>query len=145
MKKRNQNVLLLMAVMCVLHIFLYKGKVNLDSSIIKRVCLAVLGLAITLPLHELIHFFLMKLWGMKNVKIEFAIDPLGFPSLRTVGSGELPEWKRRIVTLAPFFVLSVIPDIWFLVTGKAYFMVFIIAMSNAVGSSLDIFFATKKG
>ena len=136
--KRNQLVLCLIAIACFVHVLVFRGKVNMDIPIVKRILFAILALAVTLPVHELIHFLLMNLFGAKDVKIEVAKDPLGFPSLRTIGRGELPAWKRIIVLLAPFFILTLVPDVLFLSMEKVEIFFFIVAMGNSAGCCFDI-------
>ena len=92
---------------------------------------------VTLPLHELIHFLFMKIFRMEDVRIERAKDPLGLPSLRAIAKGEIPKWKRLIVFLAPLFILTIIPDIFFCFTDHVELIFVIIAMCNAAGCCFD--------
>ncbi|MBP5432121.1 hypothetical protein, partial [Ruminococcus sp.] len=69
---------------CVLHIVLFRAKVNMDIPIIQRLLFVLAAVLVTLPLHELIHFLFMKIFRMEDARIERAKDPLGLPSLRAI-------------------------------------------------------------
>lgn len=130
-------VILWFSIMCIVHIVLFRAKVNLDISIIQRVMIVLVAALVTLPLHELIHFLFMKIFRMEDVRIERAKDPLGLPSLRAIAKGEIPKWKRLIVFLAPLFILTIIPDIFFCFTDHVELIFVIIAMCNAAGCCFD--------
>lgn len=135
---RNQAVPVLIVIACVVHILIFKGKVNLNLPVSFRILYAFLTLVVVLPVHELLHFLCMKLLELKDVKIECARDPMGFPSLRTIGKGELPRWKKNITLMAPLLVLTIIPDAVMLITGNVPFLFFCMVMENAAGCCFDI-------
>ena len=113
-------------------------KVNMCTSVKERLLLALLVIIFILPLHEFIHYVLMKFFGLKNVKIEIAKDPLGFISLRTMAEGKVNGWKNVLILLGPLIVLTIIPDIFFAFSDKIGFMLWIMALANSVGSCFDI-------
>ena len=130
-------VVLWILMVCILHIVLFRAKVNMDIPIIRRILFMIAAASVTLPLHELIHFLFMKIFRMQDARIERAKDPLGLPSLRAIAKGEIPGWKRRIIFLAPLFILTVIPDICFCFTDHVELIFVIIAMCNAAGCCFD--------
>ena len=89
-------------------------------------------------LHEIIHCIFMKLFGLRGARIEIAKDPLGLPSLRAVAQGEVWGWKQIVIFLAPFMLLTVVPDLLFFLSDKVHFLFFIIAMCNAAGCCFDV-------
>ena len=130
-------VILWFSIMCIVHIVLFRAKVNLDIPIIQRILFVPAAALVTLPLHELIHFLFMKIFHMEDARIERAADPLGLPSLRATAKGEIPKWKRLIIFLAPLFILTIIPDIFFCFTDHVELIFVIIAMCNAAGCCFD--------
>ena len=80
-------VVLWVSVMCIVHIVLFRAKVNMDIPIVQRILLVIAAVMVTFPLHELIHFLFMKMFRMENTRIEKAKDPLGLPALRAVAEG----------------------------------------------------------
>ena len=144
MAKKNLPVTItLIAVLCIAQIILFRSKVDLGFPIIYRLLLGLAAIVVTLPVHELIHWCFMRLFGLKDARIEFARDPLGLPSLRTIASGKLPRIRRIIVLLAPFVLLTVIPDIFFFLADKIVLFFFLVAICNAAGCCFDIMDALK--
>ncbi|MBQ4434891.1 MAG: DUF3267 domain-containing protein, partial [Clostridia bacterium] len=84
-----------------------------------------------------------KMFRMENARIEKARDPLGLPALRAVAEGEIPKWKRRIIFLAPFIIMTVIPDMIFCLADHAALIFVIIAMCNAAGCCFDVLAALR--
>lgn len=141
MKQENRNTVgavLWLALSCVLHIVLFRSKLDMSIPVIRRLLYVVLAVVFTLPLHELIHCVFMKMTGMKSVRIEFARDPLGIPSLRASAQGEIRGKKRILVFLAPFILLTLVPDILFLLHERIPFLFFIMALCNAAGCCFDV-------
>ena len=120
------------------HIAIFSNKVNMCISVKERLLLALLVIIFILPMHEFIHYVLMKFFGLKNVKIEIARDPLGFISLRTTAEGRVNGWKNVFILLGPLIVLTIVPDIFFAFSDKIGFMLWIMALANSVGSCYDI-------
>lgn len=125
------------AVMCGLHIFLLKSKIN-AVDVRMRIVRVILAIVIVLPFHELIHFILMKLFSKGNARIEFAKDPIGLPGLRSVLSGEVTKGQRFIITIAPLVILTVILDIIFIFCERIDLLFFAIATCNSAGCYYDV-------
>ena len=137
-KRKTVFVAAYIAVACLAHIVLFRNKVNTDISVVIRLLSALAASAVTLLLHELIHGFFMKMLGMNNVKIQFAKDRTGLPSLRTAADGQLFGAKRILVLMAPFVLLTVIPDVIFCFLGSVELLFFIAAVCNAAGCCFDV-------
>ncbi len=136
-------VILWFSIMCIVHIVLFRAKVNMDIPIIQRILFVLVAIMVTFPLHELIHFLFMKMFRMEDARIEKAKDPLGLPSLRAIAKGEISKWKRRIIFLAPFIIMTIIPDIIFYFTDHVALIFVIIAMCNAAGCCFDFLAALR--
>ena len=130
-------VVLWISLVCILHIVLFRAKVNMGISIIQRILFILIAALVTLPLHELIHFLFMKIYRMEEARIERTKDPLGLPSLRAIAKGEISGWKRLIIFLAPLFTLTIIPDIIFCFADHVELIFVIIATCNAAGCCFD--------
>ena len=139
MAKRKKNAAILFAVAaCAAQIVLFRHMVRMEEAIPVRILWTVLAVVVTLPLHEAIHWIVMVLCGMKDARIEFARDPLGLPSLRAIARGNVSGAKRVIVFLAPFLLLTVLPDVLFCTAGQIHLFFFIMAVCNAAGSCFDL-------
>lgn len=141
MKQPNKNkvgALLWLVFSCTIHIILFREKLDMGTPISQRLLTVILAIAVTLPLHELIHGMLMKLFGMKRVRIEFAKDPSGVPSVRAIGQGEVPGWKRTVIFLTPLVLLTLLPDILMCLNERAPFLLFVVAMCNSAGCYFDL-------
>lgn len=79
----------------------------------------------------------MRLFGLKDARIGFGKDPLGMPSVRAVAGGTVSGWRRIIIFLAPFILLTVVPDILFFFSDRVPLLFFIMAMCNAAGCCFD--------
>ncbi len=130
--------LVLIALSCILHVVIFRGKVDMNHSVIHRILSALLAIVIVIPVHEAIHWFSMRFFGMKDARIEMARDPFGLPSLRTIAGGKIENWKNNIILLAPFFLLTVIPDVIFLFSDRIAFVLFIAAVGNSAGCCFDL-------
>ena len=126
------------AIMCGLHLLLFKTKVNYDIAIWKRIFLLIVAIIVSLPVHELIHFVFMKLFSKGNAKIEFAKDPLGIQSLRTIFHGKVTEVQQFIIFIAPLFFITIVLDIIFIFCEQIEFLIFIIAICNSAGCYYDV-------
>lgn len=136
--RKSISVFLWLILSCVFHIVLFRGKLDMNTPIVLRLFFVILAVVITLPLHEIIHCIFMKLFGLRGARIEIAKDPLGLPSLRAVAQGEVWGWKQIVIFLAPFMLLTVVPDLLFFLSDKVHFLFFIIAMCNAAGCCFDV-------
>lgn len=137
-KMNSTASLVLIALSCILHVVIFRGKVDMNHSVIYRILSALLAIVIVLPIHELIHWISMRFFGRKDARIEIARDPLGLPSLRTIAGGKIENWKNNIILLAPFFLLTVIPDVIFLYSDRIAFVLFIAAVGNSAGCCFDL-------
>lgn len=123
---------------CVVHIVLFKSKVNVDNQIWHRILTMMIALCLTFSMHELLHYVVMKMFGKGNVKIKIMKSPIGLPTLGTVAQGEFQKWQLVIIYLAPFVVLTLLLDVIFLFCTKVEFIVFIVSLSNCAGAFYDI-------
>lgn len=130
------------AIMCGLQLLLFKSKVNYEIAVWKRILLLIVAIVVSLPVHELIHFAFMKVFSKGNVKIEFAKDPLGIPSLRAILYDDVTKIQQFIIFIAPLFFITIVLDIIFIFCGKIELLFFIIAMCNLAGCYYDVIDAT---
>ena len=73
LKKLKTNPLgqiIWIAIMCGLHLLLFKSKVNYDIAAWKRILLLLLAILVSLPVHEFIHLVFMKVFSKGNAKID---------------------------------------------------------------------------
>lgn len=139
LRKSPYGLVVWVGIVSVLHIVLFKDKIRTDYQIVQRIIFALLGFAFTVSVHELIHCFFMKLFSLRNIKIEVARDPIiGVPTLRTVGRGEVDKWKRIVIYLAPFVFLTLLLDISFIFCTKAELFFFVVVVCNSVGCYIDL-------
>lgn len=143
MKDKRTAAIVLIVAACLVHIVAFRSKVEMDIPIVYRLLSALLALVITLPLHEGIHWVFMRLFGLRDARIEKGIDPLGLPSFRTTASGQLTGGKRVVTLLAPFVLLTLIPDIVFCCVDRIALFFFIVAMCNAAGCCFDLMDAVR--
>lgn len=136
--RQRMGVIIWPAISCALHFVLFRSKLDTEMQMNSRLLFALLAIIITLPLHEVIHCVFMKLFGMKNARIEFARDPSGMPSLRAIAQGGIHGIKRAVMYAAPFLLLTVVPDIFFLLSDRVHFVFFIAAMCNSAGCYFDM-------
>lgn len=129
----------------ILHIFLFKSNVKNDYQAIQRVLMVFIAFVFALPIHELIHFVFMKIFYKGKVVIEYAKDPVGFPTLRTraLSQGEIANWQKIVVSLAPFVFLTLLLDVAFIFCSKVALLFFIVAVANSAGCYFDIIDALK--
>lgn len=92
--KKAYSAVVLTFLFVVFHMLVFRGKVDTDISIIKKIPSAILAIVFILPVHEFIHCIFMKILGLKDIRIETARDPFGFISLRTTASGKTYGWKK---------------------------------------------------
>ena len=142
--KTQTGIILWTVCACAIHILLFRSKLDISLPIPQRLAFAVLAVVATLPLHETLHWVCMKLLGMPHARIEFAKDPLGLPSLRAIAQGFVTGWKRIVLYLTPFLLLTVVPDILFLLNAQVHFLFFIMAMCNAAGCYFDLVAVLQK-
>lgn len=121
-----------------LHILLFKSNINNGYQMVQRGLIGLLAIVFTLPMHELLHFVLLKIFSKDKVKIQFAKDPMGLPGLRTVYSDKITNWQKIMALLAPFTFLTLFIDLAFVFGNKVELFFFIVAVCNCVGCYFDI-------
>ena len=126
------------AASCAIHMVFFKGKLDTAAPIAVRLLFAVLAIGLTLPLHEVIHYLFMRLFGIKHAAIELGRDPLGLPSLRTAAREEVRGGKWVVILLAPFLLLTPAPDILFCLSERVHLLFFIMAIANSAGCYFDL-------
>lgn len=123
----------------VLHIVLFKAKVNFDYPVWQRLLVTIVIACFTLLLHESTHFIFVKIVSKRDAKIRFAKDPLGLPSMGVFFcQDELSKWQRIVIYLAPFILLTVLVDSVFIFCIDIEFLFFIIPVCNSAGCFYDI-------
>ncbi len=138
--KTNPYALIIWVVFsCVVHIVLFKAKVNFDYPVWQRLLITIVVACLTLLLHELIHFIFVKVVSNSDAKIRFAKDPLGLPSMGVFFcQDEMTKWQRIVIYVAPFALLTVLVDVIFVFCSDIEFLFFIISVCNSAGCFYDI-------
>ena len=124
---------------CVVHIFLFKSKVNTDYQVWQRILLMIIALALVFPIHELLHFCFAKVFCKGKVKIAIVKSPIGLPTVGVIAQGSFQKWQLVIFRLAPFVMLTVVLDVIFVFCAKVELIFFIISVTNCVGSFYDVY------
>lgn len=125
------------ALMAGIHIIIYKSQIE-AVAIWLRIIYVILAIAITLPLHELCHYVLWAIFSKGKVKIEFGIDPVGAPGIKTSVHAAL-TWKQKLIGfMAPLFFLTIIPDFIFMFSENINLFFFIVSTCNAAGCYYDV-------
>lgn len=137
-KKSPYTAIVWMLLSCMIHIVLFRSKVNLDIQIWQRLLYLILAVCLTLPLHELLHFAMMKVFGAHNVQIKVMKSPMGFPTLGTVAQAQFTKRQNVVIYLAPFVVLTLLLDVIFLFCTKIELVFLIVSICNCVGAFYDI-------
>ena len=94
LRKKASPAVVLIILFFFAHIAIFSEKVNMCISVKERLLLALLVIIFLLPIHEFIHYILMKFFGLKNIKIEIARDPLLFPIKLDLCYGLWP-WQHK--------------------------------------------------
>lgn len=123
---------------CIVHILLFKSKVNFDYQVLHRIITVIIAVCFTLPMHELLHFVFMKMFCKGSVKIQIIKSPIGLPTLGTVAQGEFQKWQLVIIYLAPFVCLTILFDIVYLFCPKVELIFFVVSLCNSAGCFYDI-------
>ena len=124
---------------CAVHIVLFKAKTNFDYPVWQRLLITLIVVWFTLFIHELVHFIFAKLFSKSEVKIKFAKDPLGLPSMGVFFcQDEMAKWQRIVTYLAPFMALTALVDIVFVFCSEIEFPFLIIPLCNLAGCFYDI-------
>ncbi len=123
---------------CVIHIALFKSKIDSDYQLWQRILMLLAAICLTLPIHELIYFVFMKMFCKGSVKIKIMKDPIGLPTLGTVTDGKFQKWQIVIIYLAPFVFLTLLIDAIFLFCDRIELIFFVVSMCNCAGCFYDI-------
>lgn len=126
------------ALICVIHIVLFKSKVNMNYQIWQRILIALIAVFCTFTIHELIHFLFFKVFGGRNVKIRIIKSPIGLPVPGTTAQVDFKKWQLIITYLAPFVFLTLLFDIAFIFCDKAELLFFVVSVCNCAGCYYDI-------
>ncbi len=140
MLNKNKSVASIVWLMfsCVVHIVLFKSKVNIDYQVWQRILLMIIALGLVFSIHELLHFAFAKIFCKDWVKITIVKSPIGLPTIGVIAQGSFKKWQLIIFRLAPFVILTVILDVIFVFCTKVELMFFIVSLANCVGSFYDI-------
>lgn len=123
---------------CVIHILLFKSKVNIEYQIWQRILIALISVFCTFTIHELIHFLFFKAFGGSNVKIRIIKGPIGLPTLGTTAQADFKKWQLVIAYLAPFVFLTLLSDVAFIFCDKVELLFFVVSVCNCAGCFYDI-------
>ncbi len=123
----------------VIHIVLFKSKVNYDYQLWQRMLTAIVTICLTLPAHELIHFIFMKMFCNGRVSIKIIKSPIGLPTLATIAQGEFQKWQLVIMYLAPFVFMTLLFDVIFAFCTRVELIFYVIAVCNSAGCFYDVF------
>ena len=124
---------------CAAHMVLFGARVDADLHLWQRLLSMIAAICVTLPLHELIHFILMKGFsGGRRVRIRLARSPIGLPTLVTVAEADFRPWQMILVYLAPFVLMTLLPDLVFAFAGSIPPVAFIAVVCNAAGCFYDL-------
>lgn len=123
---------------CVVHIVLFKSKVDADYQVWQRILFMIIALGLVFPIHELLHFAFAKVFCKDRVKITIVKSPIGLPTIGVIAQGNFQKWQLSVFRLAPFVVLTVVPDVVFVFCTKVELIFFIVSLANCVGSFYDI-------
>ena len=124
---------------CVLHIVLFKSKVNMDYQVWQRILIMIIAVGLVFSIHELLHVVFAKVFCKAKVKITIVKSPIGLPTIGGILQGNFQKWQLFVIRIAPFVILTVVPDVIFVFCTKVELLFFIIALANCVGSFYDIF------
>ena len=141
LKKLKTNpfaLILWIMISCLIHIVLFRAKVNPVDQIWQRILTTILAFSLTLLMHECLHFVFMKVFCKGKVRIIVAKGPLGFPTLGTVAQAEFQPWQTVLIYLAPFVFLTLLVDfiLMFCVSIELFF--FLVSICNCAGCFYDL-------
>ena len=122
----------------IIHVVLFKSRVNTDYHVLQRVLIAVVSIAVVLYVHELFHFIFMKIFGKGSAKIKVMKSPVGLPALGTVSDDIFKKMQLIIIYSAPFFFLTLLPDIIFVFCESVELIFFVISVCNCAGCFFDV-------
>ena len=123
---------------CAVHILLFRGKVGMELPVLQRMLIAVVAVAFVLFVHEGIHLVFMKLFGLGKVKLIFARDKLGIPTPGVLAQKQGTKRQEIIMRLAPFVLLTLLPDILFAFYSGVHLLFFLMALANCAGCFYDL-------
>ena len=137
-KKSSYGLAIWVGIVCILHMVLFKYKVNYNYLAIQRVFIAFAAITFTLPIHELIHFVFFKMFSKSSVKIKAGKDPIGLPCLMTVYRDDLTKWQKVLSYIGHFVFLTLLVDVSFVFCTKVDLFFFVVAVCNSAGCYFDL-------
>lgn len=139
LKKNPAAYVIWLVLSCAIHIVLFGAKVSRDYQLWERIAALVLAVCITLPLHELLHFAFMKLFGKSaEVRISVMKSPWGLPTLATVAQATFTKWQYAIIYLAPFVGLTLLIDAALIFCAQVELIFLVVPLCNCAGCFYDI-------
>ena len=138
MKASSVAFFLWVIITCGIHILLFRHKVSLDLPVWQRLALAAAAIGIILLLHELTHAVFMKLLLRGRVRLIFAKDKMGIPMLGVLAEKRGTREQEIILRLAPFVLLTLLPDAMFFFRADIELFFFVLAIGNCAGCFYDI-------
>lgn len=115
---------------CVVHIALFKSKVNFDYQIRQRILIMIIALGMVFLIHELLHFIFAKIFCKGKVKITIVKSPIGLPTIGVITQGSFQRWQLFVFRLAPFVILTVVLDVIFMFSTKVELIFYIVSLAN---------------
>ncbi len=131
-------------VSCGVHILLFQAKVRTDHPLWQRLLIAVAAIACILLVHEWIHAVFMKIFYRGKVRLIFAKGLLGLPMPGVTTTGRAKKWQEIIMLLSPFVLLTLLPDVIFVLSPAIEPFFFFVAIGNCAGCFHDLADAVAK-
>ena len=122
-----------------IHVLLFKSKLDTGQSLPVRIAMALAAAVITLMIHELIHFIFATALCKSKPTIRISKDRFGFPAPVTFFDSEADRWKKEVIWMMPFLILTVATDVYMFAAEGVPLFLLIIAAANCAGSYFDIF------
>lgn len=138
MKANSAAFALWVLLTCGAHILLFRGKVSMAQPIWQRLILAAAALGLVLLVHELIHALFMKVLIGGRVRLIFAKDKLGMPTPGVLAEKRGTKGQEAVMRLAPFALMTLLPDVIFCFLPGVELFFFIVALANCAGCFYDI-------
>lgn len=99
--------------------------------------IAICSLPITIMIHEIIHYFVIRIFS--HDKVKFGLEKSGFwvKYVYIHTDAKLRLWQWVLVKITPAILLSIIPTVSMLLSGYRGMMSFCIVMINFTASYKD--------
>ena len=121
-----------------IHVLLFRPKVSTVQSLSVRMAIALVAIISTITIHELIHFIFASVRCKSKPTIRISKDKFGFPTLVTFFDSDASKWRRVVITMMPFLLLTVALDAFMFAAEEIPLFLLIMAASNCGGSFYDI-------